>query len=123
VIVDCGRVFRGSPTEPVLIAADLVLLVAEPTLAAVEHLRTRLPFMERASSGRVAVLLVGDRPYGPREVEHALGVPVVGAMAVDPRGVAAVHAGGGARSLLVRSARDVLDVVQQLSSDLAGVGA
>jgi hypothetical protein len=114
-IVDCGRLSAGSPVLAAAAGADLVLLLVEPTVAAVEHLRTRLPFVHEAVSGKAAVLLVGDRPYPGHEVEAALGVPVVGAIAVDPRGVAAVHAGGGARrSLLVRSVRTVLDAVEEV---------
>lgn len=114
-IIDCGRLYAGSPALAVAAAADLVLVLAEPTVAAVEHLRTRLPFIGGALPCNAAVLLVGDRPYPALEVEAALGVPVVGEIAVDPRGVAGVHAGVGARrSVLVRSARSVLDAVEDM---------
>jgi MinD-like ATPase involved in chromosome partitioning or flagellar assembly len=111
-VVDCGRLFPGSPSQPVLAGADLVVLVLEPTVTAVEHALARLPLLRLIGAQNVAALLVGSRPYSTTEVEHALALPVLGAIAVDPRGVAAVHAGTGARrSWLVRSARSVLDAV------------
>lgn len=85
LLVDCGRLFPASPAEAMVAAADVVLLVAEPTVTAVEHLRVRMPSPAGVSTSAVGVLLVGDRPYGPEEVEAALGVPVVGALAVDRR--------------------------------------
>lgn len=114
-IVDCGRFTSSSPVRPVFRSADVVLLVLEPTVAAVEHLRRRLPSFDRPVLGRVAALLVGDRPYRPVEVEHALGITVVGSLPVDPRGVAALYEGfAGRRSMLIRSARSILDRVSQL---------
>lgn len=120
-IVDCGRLFAGSPALPAAAGADLLLLVCEPTVAAVEHLRTRLASIQESRRDRPAILLVGDRPYGPDDVEHALACPVAGTIAIDPRGVAALHAGAGARrSMLVRSARTVLDAVHALATERAG---
>lgn len=114
-IIDCGRMLASSAARPAMRGADLVLMVLEPTVTAVEHLRARMPSLERPILGRVAALLVGDRPYRPAEVEHALGIPVIGSVAVDPRGVAALYRGSAARrSLLVRSARSVLDAMSHL---------
>lgn len=116
-VIDCGRLFPGSPSERVLVGADLAVLVLEPTVAAVEHVRSRLPSLQRMGVHNIAALLVGSRPYGPADVERALDVPVVGAIAVDPRAVAALHAGTGARrSMLVRSARSVLDAMSSVDT-------
>jgi hypothetical protein len=116
-IIDCGRL-PPAAMSPSAAGADLLLLLAEPTVAAVEHLRCRVASIGDASQARMAVLLVGDRPYGPADVEAALGVPVLGVVAVDPRGVAAIHAGPGARrSLLVRSARSILDAIDSVIGD------
>lgn len=113
-ILDCGRLVPAAPSLPVATAADALVIVAEPTVGSVEHVRVRLPFL-RDVHPVVTVVLVGNRPYRPSDVEHALDVPVAGALAVDPRGVGALYAGtGGRRSALVRSARSVLDVVQEL---------
>jgi hypothetical protein len=114
-VVDCGRVASSSPVRPVLRSADVVVVVLEPTVVAVEHLRRRLPSLDRPVLGRLAVLLVGDRPYRPAEVESAAGIPVLGSLPVDPRGVAALYGGfAGRRSVLVRAARSVLDRVSRL---------
>ena len=114
-IVDCGRLAPSSPARPVLRSADVVLLMLEPTVGDVEHLRTRLPSIDRPILGRTAALLVGDHPYRPAEIERAIGIPVLGALPVDPRGVAALYSGSsGRRSTLVRSARSVLDRLARL---------
>ena len=114
-ILDCGRMFASSAARPAMRGADLVLMVLEPTVTAVEHLRARKRSLDRPILGRVAAVLVGDRPYRPSEVEHAIGIPVIGSVAVDPRGVAALHRGHAARrSLLVRSARSVLDAMSRV---------
>jgi hypothetical protein len=120
-LIDCGRLSSGSPCLHAVRGADLLIVLAEPTVTAVEHLRSRLDFL-RAATPRLAVVLVGDRPYGPTEVSEALDVPVVGAVAVDPRGVAALYAGQRAhRSLLVRSVRSVLDHVANIINQRQGV--
>ena len=117
--IDLGRVTDGVSALERIPGADLVLLVAEPTVAGVEHLRVRLADDRNAHSTPTAVLLVGERPYRSADVEEALGIPVVGALAVDPRGVAALYEDRGARrALLVRSARSVLDRVRSLAAPL-----
>jgi MinD-like ATPase involved in chromosome partitioning or flagellar assembly len=115
-IIDCGRFFAESPARPVIRSADVAVVVIEPTVAGVEHLRARVGGLDRPILGRLAVLLVGDRPYGAAEVEQVVGNPVVGSLAVDPRAVAALYAGSGARrSMLVRSARSALDAIAQVA--------
>ena len=61
--------------------------------------------------GEVGVLLVGKRPYGTAEVAANLGAEVLGVLADDPKGAAAIDGTGGSRrfrtSALVRSARAV----------------
>lgn len=115
-IIDCGRFSVESPARPVIRSADVAVVVIEPTVAGVEHLRARVGGLDRPILGRLAALLVGDRPYGAAEVEHAVGIPVLGSLAVDPRSVAAIYAGSGARrSMLVRSARSALDAITQVA--------
>lgn len=116
-IIDCGRVFAASPARPAIRSADVAVIVLEPTVAGVEHLRSRLGSLDRPVLGKLVALLVGDRPYGPADVASAVGIPVVGSLAVEPRAVAALYAGSGARrSLLVRSARTALDAIAQTGS-------
>ncbi len=69
----------------------------------------RLPALHEL--GDVGVVLVGRRPYGPTEVAANLGVEVLGVLADDAKGAAAIDGTGGSRrfgtSALVRSARVV----------------
>ena len=100
--------------------ADLLLLLAEPTVAGVEHLRARLAGAIEPRETQIAIVLVGDRPYRPAEVEATLGLPVLGSLAVDPRGVAALYGDRAARRTLVaRSARSVLDAILSLTTPMA----
>jgi hypothetical protein len=128
VLADAGR----APAAPALVAAaDRVLLVLRPTLVQVHHaghqladlrhLRIEDPShldgpadgrMDGAGSPAVGLLLVGDRPYGPSEVQAALGAPLAGVLAHDPRAASALTDGTARgrwfdRSPLVRSARQV----------------
>lgn len=125
-IVDCGRWFPGSPAERELDGADIVLVVARPTLDALEHLRSRLAGLARAAGRSIpAVLLVGDGPYPSEEVSGALGVGVVGVLPFDPRGAAALLGAASARvarhSPLVRAARSILDRLDA-ATNLSRVG-
>ena len=121
-ILDCGRIAPGSRSWPAAAGADLLVLVLEPTLAGIEHIRIHLDVVDPRAVPVTALLLVGDRPYGVGSVEAALGVPVLGWMAVDPRGVAAAHAGRRSRrTLLVRTARNVSEAVEQLLDERSPV--
>jgi MinD-like ATPase involved in chromosome partitioning or flagellar assembly len=107
VIADCGRVGAiAVPQLPVLAAADGLLVVCRPTADQLRPAAARLRALDDVGvSGRL--LLVGDTPYGPGEVESALGVPVAGVVAFDPVAAAALSGDGGSnsvrRSRLVRS--------------------
>jgi hypothetical protein len=116
---DLGRIDDLASATERAPGADLVLLLAEPTVAGVEHLRARLADAPEPRAPRIAALLIGDRPYRPAEVEATLGMPVVGALAVDPRGVAALYGDRAARRTLVaRSARSLLGAIRSLSERL-----
>ncbi len=118
--LDLGRVSDLGELALRAPGVDLALLVAEPTVAGVEHVRVHSTDQPDALPVPLAVLLVGDRPYRPSDVEGALGLPVAGALAVDPRGVAALHADRGARrALVVRSARSVLESVRNFAAPVA----
>lgn len=116
-VVDCGRWHPTSPARALLERADLAVVALRPTVEGVEHLRSRLDTLA-VPAGRLAVALVGERPYGPAEVEAALGLPVLGSVAVDPRGVASLQDVSPARTLrrtpIVRSARTLLDRFQRM---------
>lgn len=111
VFADCGRWDLASPANGLLNVADLVLFVMRPTLEGAEHVRSRLD--QTTGVGRVAVLLVGDRPYRPTEVMDALDVDVAGVLEHEPRGAEALvrrrDVRTGSRTPLMRSARSVVD--------------
>lgn len=117
VFVDCGR---WSPVTDLglLGACDMVVMVTEPSVAGVEHVRARLEPI-RSAARRLAVVLVGDRPYGVAEVEAALAVPVAGPLPVDPRGALDVYAGphrAARKSALCRSARSSLERLAEVAA-------
>lgn len=101
-VVDVGRVRPATPARPLVEAAAVVVVVTRPdagSLAVLAHARRLLPPAER-----LAVVLVGDRPYPPGEVAAALELEVAAVLPVDPRDAAALAAGRlAARRPLARS--------------------
>lgn len=113
VFADCGRWAPSSPATDVLRAAEVVLVVTRPSLEGVEHVRTRIDALKTVAR-HLALLIVGERPYGPEEVGTALRLDVAGVLEDDARSVAALgRVDGGAlrRLALVRSARAVVEAV------------
>jgi hypothetical protein len=129
VIADCGRLYTGSPAADVLTHAAAIVLVTRPTIDAVAHLRTRAGAILREldrRSGRppqiYAVVVTSPRDdTSPKQIEqvmrHAgLPVPVLGRVALDPKGAGLLSGewiGRLDKSLLVRS-------VRQIAGQLAG---
>lgn len=121
VLVDCGRLRRESPSLPLVEQADVVVVVARPRLDELQHLAPRLRALQ-AARRRTVLLLVGDRPYPPKEVASAMGVPMVGVIADDARAASVLTGRGGGearlrRSLLIRSAREVIDPLLTLACE------
>ncbi len=129
VIADCGRVVPGSPSVPVLGRADAVVFVVRPNAAAFAQLRERLRALAeplglgRTGIGRTYVLVIAsgrDRRVGA-DLQRLLdgdgpGVQVLGVVAEDDTGAAALGGQWNARlsrSLLVRSLRGVLPQLEQ----------
>ena len=138
VFADCGRVGVGSPTLPVLLAADAVLLVSAADLEQLAHLRARLRFLRevlRGGRGQVALGVVLVAPERDRGVAaetarllaaSGLPVPVVGTVADDPKGARLLRAAAGGqagRSTLVRSVRTLLPAVRALAAGSAAAPA
>jgi hypothetical protein len=111
-LIDCGRWFPSSPATTAIAGADLCVLMVEPTLAGVGHAQVRADMLAAETGTPLALLLLGERPYRSRDLEGVVRQPVLGSIAVDPGGVAALHGGASAgvarRSSIVRSARTVL---------------
>lgn len=131
VIADCGRVVPGTPVLPLLTGADVVVMVVRQRVEAYAHLRERLRWLASVQPGlgggpAVGVVVVTE----PRDTEAvrelsgvlaraALDARVIGRVAEDRR-AADTLAGradrGIARSLLVRSARVLVDPLRSLAS-------
>lgn len=115
VLADCGRLDPGSPALAVARRADLVVVVARSSVAEIRHLSTRVAALRLRAP--VALVLVGDRPYGVAEVAGAVGVEALGAVAHDARGAELVSAGtaNGSRlartSPLMRTTRSLADTL------------
>jgi hypothetical protein len=113
VLVDAGRLSPSSPALDLLPWAALIVVVLRPRLDEISAIAQRFPALQEL--GEVGVVLVGKRPYGPSEVAANLGAEVLGVLADDPKGAAAVDGTGGSRrfqtSALVRSARVVAGVL------------
>jgi hypothetical protein len=123
VVADCGRLYAGSPATDVLQHASSVVLVTRPSIEAVAHLRARLAAVLRDLDRRptapppvsVVVITSPRDDSSPRQIEQVLRqaglpVPVIGRVAVDPKGAGLLTGewiGRLDRSLLVRSAREV----------------
>jgi MinD-like ATPase involved in chromosome partitioning or flagellar assembly len=111
VVVDYGRLTPDPLSLPFLRHADRVLMVVRPTVDQLRPAASRVETLARQEVD-ASLLLVGDTPYGPDEVEESLGVPVTGSVAWDPSAAEALRGGRGRdvrRSPLVRSAGSLVD--------------
>jgi hypothetical protein len=119
VIADCGRVSAGSPTLPVLQAADIVLFLAGDTVAQLAHLRERLRTLAPLLTGvRLAAALVAPakRRAAVSDTQRlleasGLRVQVLGAIADDAKGAGVLQgaeSGSAGRTALVKSVRAIV---------------
>lgn len=130
VIADCGRVGPDSPTLELMPQAALVLLVARADAEQVAHVRDRvngLSLRLHSSQGSTAsvarppigVLLIAEPKQAKRIASQvgellshtAGGAEVLGVIAHDPEGAAALNGRARTRvdkSLLVRSVRETV---------------
>ncbi|MBO0898831.1 hypothetical protein J1G42_02495 [Cellulomonas sp. zg-ZUI222] len=137
VVVDVGRVTPSSPVLPIVQASDVVLVVTRARLEAFAHLRERVRWLAQLRdaslrSPAIGIVLVADsrdrRSAGDLAqllAHEGLSATVLGQVADDPR--AADVVGGRlqrpvARSLLVRSVRQLVDPVRALAAARAGRG-
>lgn len=96
VIVDAGRLgLVGSP-QPLLIEADLTLLLTRGSLPALAAARSWSETVKGETTGwpRAGVLMIGEgQPYRAFEVTKVLGLPVVADLPDDPEAAAVYHRG------------------------------
>lgn len=97
VVVDAGRWSRSQVTARRLVGANVVGIVCRPTVSGIEHARWLVEPLRDVVDAPIALVVVGERGYGPAEVGAAVGIPVVGVMAWDPRGVDALVSSGAGR--------------------------
>lgn len=114
VIVDRGRLPLGPPPNG-LTNTGPSLVVTRPTLEQLRPASIRQAGLA-AAGVEASLLLVGERPYGPEEVTTAMGVPVAGTVAWDPRTAAVLTGAQGAmrdlrRTALVRSAATLAETL------------
>lgn len=120
VIVDCGRLAARSPALPLVLDADVLVVVVRPRLDQLQHVAARLDGL-RAEGSRPVILLVGERPYQPRDVARGLDVEVVGVLPDDARGATVTSRGaampGSWRTPLLRAAPPVAAVLARRVAD------
>jgi MinD-like ATPase involved in chromosome partitioning or flagellar assembly len=108
-IVDVGRLRPGSPASAIVERADVLVVVARPTVEEISTVNHRAAALRDAGA---VLVLIGERPYPPGEVAAAIGLPVVGVLADDVRGARSLATGASRRALartpLVRSAVELV---------------
>jgi len=110
-VVDVGRATGPSAATAIAAGADMCLLVLRPQVDEVQHAAAALKVLE-AQGATPGVVCVGDSPYSPIDVAAHLGAVLLGVVAHDPRGAAALTTGLGGdralrRSMLWRTAADL----------------
>lgn len=110
VIADVGRLSPSSPALSFAAAADMILMVARPTAEQIQPAAERINTLQTVNPS-VGWCLIGESPHTPNEIERVHKVTVVGVLADDPRGAAALERGGSdrriRRSALIRSASEL----------------
>jgi MinD-like ATPase involved in chromosome partitioning or flagellar assembly len=86
VVVDAGRWHPDSPADPLLITADVVLLVVRPVPDEIRQADVRIGALRELASD-VRLVLVGERGmWPPGEIAQALAAPVAQVVPFDRHG-------------------------------------
>jgi Flp pilus assembly CpaE family ATPase len=111
-LVDLGRLGAASPSADLLPHADVLLLLARPSLAEITRLASRIETIKAQARQDAQVgLLLRGRGYPPAEIETALRTPVLATLPRDEScaavlsGRAAAARRGLAYTALARAAR------------------
>jgi Flp pilus assembly CpaE family ATPase len=118
-VIDVGRWSADAATTAVLSRSDVVILVARPDLAGIDHARTAANTITEISGALISVVLCGDRPYGPDDVARSTVARLSFALPIDRRSAADLYMSPPnklRRSPLIRAARS-------LTEQLAAVNA
>lgn len=113
-VVDAGRL---RPQGALVESADLFIVMLRPVAEQVVTSAHAIASLRRSARGPVSAILVGDGPYGARDIEEALGCPVLAHLPHDPDTADHLRDGGTssravARSRLARSIAGVGDVIE-----------
>ena len=117
VLVDVGRLTARSPALHLARRAVATILVTQPTFEAAAVLAARVP--ELAPHGcEPRLLVIGDRPYEPQDLERAVGAPLSAVLPFDRRAAALLSGGAGSERLLRRSLlwRSLADAASRLAT-------
>lgn len=97
VMVDAGQIGpRGLP-EPIVTAAETIIVVTRTSLQSLASLRLYLPVLQEqvddlGARGEVDLALVGEgRPYTAGEIGRQFGVQVALNLPLDDKGAASLH--------------------------------
>lgn len=99
VVADLGRVGPDLPL-PMVGAADVVAMMVRPTLRQLAAAGPRVAALRPVvgDAGALVLLLVGNGPYGEREVARQLQAPVAAHLPEDPRAARVLSDGAEPRS-------------------------
>ncbi len=120
VLVDSGRVDAAGLGSAWLADSDLAILLVRPSLACVMAAHRFAGAWPWARVPLQLLVVEDESPYRPAEVAEAVGVPLVGVLALDPA-AARVHSQGATpgrgfeRSQYVRSVRRVAAALGSLA--------
>ena len=117
VLLDAGNLGPGSPSLALLDAASLTVVVLRPRLDEITALAQRLPALRE--HGPLVAMLVGGSPYGASEVAATLGIGVLGVLADDHVGAAAVNGASTRRSKARWHRSDLLGTARRVANALA----
>lgn len=115
VIADCGRLAAAHPATPLVVRADLVLLVLRPTLISARAASTALQHLLQPGRPPVGLITVGDGSYGTKELALELRTPVAAALPDDSRSADALNQGRAPRhGRLLRAASRAESAVRRM---------
>jgi hypothetical protein len=98
VIADCGRLDASDAPLPLLAAAVTVTIVLRPTLRQVSRATARVAMLSQlAYSGRLALAVIGEGDYAPRDISRALHLPILARIPEDERTARMLTDGRGGR--------------------------
>jgi hypothetical protein len=100
VLADSGRLDGGPGQEHILRAAGQIVLVLRPTLRQAAAARPRVEMLTQLKgslAGQAGLLVTGPGPLAPKELSHALGLPVLGTLPDDRKAALVLSDGADAR--------------------------